>query len=996
MAIICPLCSHGMTVKDAKPGKYKPKCAKCGQRFALTVFADEKQAPLVEKLVVEDVAATVLPAVEKTQADPAATMAGSAMAQRPTTAQQPATVPQPASAAKPSPMAAAARTVAPGLEATIAPVASKPPAGPSPHAAAARTVAPGLEATIAPTASKPPSSAPANPDATLPHDPNSTGAWAPPSSGQGTLPQRAMAATAMGTSAASTKMNTAPGGSGGQGVGGLDIPDRVGGYKIVKELGRGAMGAVYLAKQLSLDRDVALKTIQAKWADNPTFIARFTREAYAAAQLTHHNVVQIYDLGQEGETNFFSMEFVRGESLDEIVKKQGHLDPEVAVGYILQAARGLQYAHNHGMVHRDVKPANLMLSDLGVVKVADLGLVKTPQSTDAEAAAEAADAAGGARQSALGTATADMTIANVAMGTPAYMAPEQSTNAAGVDHRADIYSLGCSLYVLLTGKPPFAGATAMEVMSKHKTEPIVRPEAIVKRVPARLSEITLKMVAKRPEDRYANLGELIKDLEQFLGIQSTGPYSPKEEDARLLEESVGQFNGAALAKIRGLAPTGFAAVCAMVFVVAGALGYIGLAGGVLGLAILTTVMYFILGGVRDRTYLFDKVRQYLSSARISDWLTWIGGGLVFLLALYLFGMLWYWVGFAVLAAGLAAAYYFLIDAGLAKQRQEPLAKMEQLLKSLRLKGVEESSLRHFVAKYSGETWEEFFECLFGYEAKLNAREQFGRGDSGKQRSKFRAWRDGLIRGLEGRLKAAKEAKDRQHLQKVEEKGLQAQGLDLIQARKQAARMADALLDEAAEARSSAGKSAAANDPAAIAAAKRARQKKMLAEARSGDYKSKRPLLGLAASPLALLLGGKVRFLVGCLLIAGCGMWVKQNDLLDVSKMKEATVSAVKTGNLSGVEKVASESARETAKAGVSPLPIPFVGNLVSSWYAGLAGLTLVVLGLFSGWRMSLFAIPAAALMLLGSSLGIPGGPLAGAGIGLVVAVVGYFFGRTPE
>ena len=169
------------------------------------------------------------------------------------------------------------------------------------------------------------------------------------------------------------------------------FPPHIGGYKIVKELGRGAMGAVYLARQTSLDRDVALKTIQAQYADNPTFIARFTREAYAAAQLTHHNVVQIYDLGQENGTNYFSMEFVRGQSLDDIIRKEGKLDPEVAVGYILQAARGLQYAHDHGMVHRDVKPANMMINDNGIVKVADLGLVKTPAAAEAEAAAEAGE-----------------------------------------------------------------------------------------------------------------------------------------------------------------------------------------------------------------------------------------------------------------------------------------------------------------------------------------------------------------------------------------------------------------------------------------------------------------------------------------------------------------------------------------------------------------------------------------------------------------------------
>ena len=136
------------------------------------------------------------------------------------------------------------------------------------------------------------------------------------------------------------------------------------------------------ARQVSLDRDVALKTIRGRLADNPTSLARFTREAYAAAQLSHHNVVQIYDFGEESGQHFFSMEWIKGGTLSDLVKEKGCIDPKLAAGYIAQAARGLQFAHQGGMVHRDVKPANLLLSDEGVVKVADLGLVKIPDELD--------------------------------------------------------------------------------------------------------------------------------------------------------------------------------------------------------------------------------------------------------------------------------------------------------------------------------------------------------------------------------------------------------------------------------------------------------------------------------------------------------------------------------------------------------------------------------------------------------------------------------------
>jgi serine/threonine protein kinase len=242
--------------------------------------------------------------------------------------------------------------------------------------------------------------------------------------------------------------------------GGPAIPSRLGGYEVISILGKGGMGSVLLGRQMSLDRKVALKVMSARLAQDPTFVARFTREAYAAAQITHHNVVQIYDIGEQTGTHFFSMEFVSGQSLMDLVRKEGKLDAEVAVGYILQAARGLKYGHVQGMVHRDVKPDNLLLNAEGVVKVADLGLVKLPTG-------EAANGGRGDPPSALPGARADLTRADAVMGTPAYMPPEQARNSTAVDQRADIYSLGCTLYVLVTGKPPFHGKTAQEVISKH-------------------------------------------------------------------------------------------------------------------------------------------------------------------------------------------------------------------------------------------------------------------------------------------------------------------------------------------------------------------------------------------------------------------------------------------------------------------------------------------------------------------------------------------------
>src|SRR5205085_8129637 len=172
----------------------------------------------------------------------------------------------------------------------------------------------------------------------------------------------------------------------------------------------------YLARQISLDRSVALKVMSRRWATDPVFVARFTREAFAAAQLSHPNIVQIHDIGEADGSRFFSMEYVRGKSLADLVKDQGKVDPETAVGYVLQAARGLKHAHDRGMIHRDVKPDNLLLDDQGLVKVADLGLVKTSE-VDLPLSP--------ASPSELCTANPNLTGARIALGTPAYMSPEQ-------------------------------------------------------------------------------------------------------------------------------------------------------------------------------------------------------------------------------------------------------------------------------------------------------------------------------------------------------------------------------------------------------------------------------------------------------------------------------------------------------------------------------------------------------------------------------------------
>ena len=196
-------------------------------------------------------------------------------------------------------------------------------------------------------------------------------------------------------------------------------PNAIPGYRIDGVIGTGGMGTVYVARQLSLDRPVALKVMSNAWASDPVFAARFVREAYAAAQLGNPNVVQIFDIGEHGGARYFSMEDVAGQCLADVIRTDGPLDVETAVGYALQAARGLKHAHDRGIIHRDVKPDNLLLDAHGVVKVADLGLVKTPDLTALQ------DRLCDSTESGLHTIPPDMTGVRMALGTPAFMAPEQ-------------------------------------------------------------------------------------------------------------------------------------------------------------------------------------------------------------------------------------------------------------------------------------------------------------------------------------------------------------------------------------------------------------------------------------------------------------------------------------------------------------------------------------------------------------------------------------------
>ncbi len=264
-------------------------------------------------------------------------------------------------------------------------------------------------------------------------------------------------------------------------------------YELQHLIARGGMAEVFLARDLLLARPVALKVLFPEFAGDPSFVARFRREAQAAANLSHPNVVGVYDWGQEGSTYYIVMEYVDGKSLSDILRSEGIPPPDAAAGIAADVAAALGFAHRSGVVHRDIKPGNIMITGTGHVKVADFGIARA--------------IAGGAEE--------NLTRTGAVMGTATYFSPEQAQGHA-VDPRSDLYSLGVVMYEMGTGQTPFTGDSPVAIAYKHVQERPVPPRLVNPAVPEPYEAITLKLLAKQPADRYASAEDLRTDLRRFM------------------------------------------------------------------------------------------------------------------------------------------------------------------------------------------------------------------------------------------------------------------------------------------------------------------------------------------------------------------------------------------------------------------------------------------------------------------------------------------------
>ena len=270
----------------------------------------------------------------------------------------------------------------------------------------------------------------------------------------------------------------------------------LGKYKLLGHIGTGGMSSVYLAEHTKLHDRRAIKVLPKKRVSDSSYLARFQLEAKAIASLNHPNIVLAYDIDNENDVHYIVMEYVDGLDLQQLVKRDGPMDPSTAADAIAQAARGLAHAHSKGVIHRDVKPANLLLDSKDTIRLLDMGLALMGEEDGDDES---------------------LTVANNenVLGTADYLAPEQALNSHTVDHRADIYGLGCTMYFLLTGQPPFNQGTLAQRIAMHQKEMPMPIRSIRKDCPGELEGICVKMIQKEPKYRYQSADDVCRSPGTF-------------------------------------------------------------------------------------------------------------------------------------------------------------------------------------------------------------------------------------------------------------------------------------------------------------------------------------------------------------------------------------------------------------------------------------------------------------------------------------------------
>ncbi len=273
-------------------------------------------------------------------------------------------------------------------------------------------------------------------------------------------------------------------------AGDVELKDLLSKYDVLEKIGEGGMGIVYKANQKSMHRIVALKILSPKYSSKDRYVVQFIKEARAAGALNHPNIIQVHDVGTENDIHYFSMELIEGATCMQILKDQGVFQVGEALEIIRQIAKALEYAHSQRLIHQDIKPDNIMIGENNLVKLADLGISKTFDEVESEEGPKRV------------------------MGTPHYMAPEAALGKK-IDHRVDIYALGATLYQLLTGKTPFSGTSATDVLKAHVMDPLPAIEDLNPDVPEDICGLVERMLAKKADDRYQSAAEVVEEIQRL-------------------------------------------------------------------------------------------------------------------------------------------------------------------------------------------------------------------------------------------------------------------------------------------------------------------------------------------------------------------------------------------------------------------------------------------------------------------------------------------------
>ena len=740
----------------------------------------------------------------------------------------------------------------------------------------------------------------------------------------------------------------------------IQPPRSLGGYRVGRQVDLIRAGALFRARRKSTGRELALAVMKPAWAAEPTFVARFAREAFAAGLLDHPNLIAPGDVDIARGFVFAASDALSGTPLSDPRGREG-FDRSARVAAILHAARALRLSHEQGIYHRDLSLSKIRGDATGLVRLAELGVGLTPETPEVPAPA--------------------------AIPVPGVLAPGPPPESpSGRFVRDDIAGLGRALQSLVGGE---RGDRAL---------------------PPGLAEVIRRMLGEGPEPSYPDLGAVVRALEAELGVG--GPFLPRLEESTELEAAVRAFEGAPLAGLRPWLPAGALGVLGLFMALAILLGKPLTALGALAFGAIVGASMVATRGWFGRDPIFDRVRELLLGGTRGDLLTVAAGLGLVAVSLAATGLLGFWIFLGLLAVGLASAVYFAVDRPIEQARLEPIARGTALVRGFRRQGVSEESIRRFVCRQGGSRWEEYFEALFGYEALRTARDRWGLDAGGGRRARFARWRDPIVDALRARLDGRRKARDLALFAAIEEQNLEARGINLMTARRRSRRIAEAIVTYARQSRTT--EHDAFGVPLMEALNRVAlHPDQFLTTAEPEEAAGPPPWREAAAAIARAAFGPRARFLLGAVLLAGCLLWMHQNALISAREIREATLGAtadrekaVADAREIGRKIAANVKGVADASTGTKSLEVdglsPTVTRRLDGFGLGVAGLILIASSFFRGARMAAFAVPGAVVAAIGPQLIEPGARSLGPTSLLALAIaaglfgLGVFFGRTRE